>query len=39
LADGREVLGVLAEPYLVDGQREITNFGGWRAYIAALGQG
>ena len=39
LADGREVLGVLAEPYLVDGQREITSYGGWRAYMAALSQG
>jgi len=35
LDDGREVLGVLAEPWLTEGQREITEFGGWRAYIAA----
>ena len=34
LADGREVLGVLAEPLLCEGQREITSFGGWRAYLA-----
>jgi len=34
LDDGTEVLGVLAEPYLVDGQREITEHGGWRAYVA-----
>jgi hypothetical protein len=33
LADGAGVLGVLAEPYAVEGQREITSFGGWRAYI------
>jgi gamma-glutamylcyclotransferase (GGCT)/AIG2-like uncharacterized protein YtfP len=33
LADGTEVMGVLAEPYAVEGQREITSFGGWRAYI------
>jgi allophanate hydrolase-like protein len=33
LAEGTEVLGVLAEPYAVEGQREITSFGGWRAYI------
>lgn len=34
LADGREVLGVLAEPHLVENQPEITEFGGWRAYTA-----
>jgi hypothetical protein len=34
LADGRTVLGVLAEPYAVEGQPEITHFGGWRAYRA-----
>jgi hypothetical protein len=32
LADGRIVLGVLGEPILCEGQREITSFGGWRAY-------
>ncbi len=37
LADGREVLGVLGEPLLCEGQREITAFGGWRAYLAARG--
>ncbi len=35
LAGGDEVLGVLAEPILCAGQREITDFGGWRAYCAA----
>lgn len=35
LADGEEVLGVLGEPLLCDGQREITAYGGWRAYLAA----
>jgi len=35
LADGEEVLGVLGEPLLVEGQREITRHGGWRAYLAA----
>jgi gamma-glutamylcyclotransferase (GGCT)/AIG2-like uncharacterized protein YtfP len=35
LDDGSEVLGVLAEPALVDGRREITEHGGWRAYVAA----
>jgi hypothetical protein len=34
LASGHEVLGVLAEPILCDGQREISLHGGWRAYIA-----
>jgi len=29
------VLGVLGEPFLCEGQREITEHGGWRAYIAA----
>src|SRR5262245_45478785 len=29
LSDGRQVLGVLAEPYLVEAQRDITSFGGW----------
>jgi len=33
LIDGREVLGVLAEPVLCDNQREITAFGCWRAYM------
>jgi hypothetical protein len=32
LADGAEVLGVLGEPFLCEGQREITTWGGWRAY-------
>jgi gamma-glutamylcyclotransferase (GGCT)/AIG2-like uncharacterized protein YtfP len=35
LADGEEVLGVLGEPALCEGQREITEYGGWRAYLAA----
>jgi gamma-glutamylcyclotransferase (GGCT)/AIG2-like uncharacterized protein YtfP len=35
LADGEEVLGVLGEPLLCEGQREITQHGGWRAYIAS----
>lgn len=34
LADGEEVLGVVGEPCLVEGQREITSYGGWRAYAA-----
>jgi len=35
LEDGSEVLGVLGEPILVEGQREITQHGGWRAYVAS----
>jgi gamma-glutamylcyclotransferase (GGCT)/AIG2-like uncharacterized protein YtfP len=35
LEDGSEVLGVLGEPILCEGQREITAHGGWRAYLAA----
>ncbi len=37
LDDGSTVLGVLGEPALVSGQREITEYGGWRAYLAAKG--
>nr|WP_244352423.1 glutamyl-tRNA amidotransferase [Thermostichus vulcanus] len=36
LSDGTEVLGILAEPYLCEGQVEITAWGGWRAYIGSL---
>lgn len=32
LADGSEVLGVLAESWLTEGQKEITALGGWRKY-------
>ena len=34
LADGAEVLGVLGEPILCEGKKEITAFGGWRKYVA-----
>jgi hypothetical protein len=37
LDDGTIVLGVLGEPALVEGHREITAYGGWRAYVAASG--
>jgi hypothetical protein len=36
LADGEIVLGVLGEPFLCENQREITDWGGWRAYTASL---
>ena len=35
LDDGSIVLGVLGEPFLCEGKKEITAFGGWRGYIAA----
>jgi gamma-glutamylcyclotransferase (GGCT)/AIG2-like uncharacterized protein YtfP len=34
LEDGSFVLGVLGEAALVEGQREITTYGGWRSYVA-----
>jgi hypothetical protein len=34
LADGSEVLGVLGEPSICEGQKDITTAGGWRSYIA-----
>jgi carbamate kinase len=38
LDDGSTVLGVVGEVTFVKGQREITQYGGWRAYIAAEGK-
>ena len=38
LADGTVVLGVLGEPFLCAGRREITEFGGWRAYTRRQGK-
>jgi hypothetical protein len=35
LKDGSVVLGVLGEPFLCEGEREISAFGGWRAYTGA----
>jgi len=35
LSGGEEVLGVLGEPLLCEGQREISQHGGWRAYVAS----
>ena len=34
LEDGSIVLSVLGEQALVEGHREITKYGGWRAYLA-----
>ena len=36
LADGRLVKGFICEPRGLDGARDITAFGGWRAYLASL---
>jgi allophanate hydrolase len=36
LANGREVKGFICEPCGLDGARDITEFGGWRAYLASL---
>jgi allophanate hydrolase len=34
LADGRGVKGFLVEPAEINGARDISSFGGWRAYMA-----
>ena len=36
LADGDAVQGFICEPLAVAGARDISRFGGWRAYIASL---
>ena len=33
LNDGKQALGILGEPYLCEGKKEISAFGGWRAYL------
>lgn len=38
LSDGEELLGVLGEPVICEGQREITHWGNWRNYIASINQ-
>ena len=35
LADGAPVKGFLCEPAGLDGARDVTGFGGWRAFLAA----
>lgn len=37
LNNGEETLGVLGEPILCESQKEITAYGGWRAYREAEG--
>jgi allophanate hydrolase len=34
LADGRSVKGFMVEPIAVEGARDISSFGGWRAFMA-----
>ncbi|WAU80742.1 allophanate hydrolase [Streptomyces sp. Qhu-G9] len=36
LADGGDVPGFLCEPGALDGARDITAYGGWRAYLESL---
>jgi allophanate hydrolase len=36
MADGRHVHGFLCEAHALAGARDITSFGGWRAYLASL---
>ena len=36
LSDGEEVLGVLGEPVLCEGQRDITAWGGWRRSVEGI---
>jgi len=36
LADGRHVHGFLCEPHALAGARDITSFGGWRAFLASM---
>ncbi|SHJ33693.1 hypothetical protein SAMN02745194_02318 [Roseomonas rosea] len=37
LSDGTAPLGVLIEPWRVEGMEEITAYGGWRAFVEAKG--
>jgi allophanate hydrolase len=36
LVNGQTVKGFICEPYGLAGARDITSFGGWRAYLASL---
>ena len=37
LEDGSWVKGFICEPYAIDGSKDISDLGGWRAYIKQLG--
>jgi allophanate hydrolase len=34
LTDGRDVKGFIVEPAAINGARDISGFGGWRAFMA-----
>jgi allophanate hydrolase len=34
LDDGREVKGFICEPWVLDNAQDISEFGGWRSYMA-----
>ena len=36
LKKGEEVFGVVGEPYIIEGQKDITSFKGWRRYKKSL---
>ena len=36
LKKGEEVFGVVGEPYIIEGQKDITSFKGWRRYKESL---
>ena len=36
LADGSDVAGFICEPYALTGAPDVSEFGGWRAYLASL---
>jgi allophanate hydrolase len=37
LSDGSSVKGFLVEPEGVEGETDISKFGGWRPYLASIG--
>ena len=37
LSDGDQVKGFLCESYAIQGARDISSFGGWRAFVASAG--
>jgi hypothetical protein len=39
LEDGTQVLGVLGEPIVCEGQKDISSYGGWRAYVGSPAYG
>jgi allophanate hydrolase len=37
MSNGEAVSGFLCEAYAIDDAQDITHFGGWRSYLAAIG--